>query len=137
MIYADTSALAKLIRRENETDALRDWLAKSSQEVCTNSIGSIELRRAAGRIGPDFSAAASRLLNRIRIVSLSAEAVELAGRIPPVELRTLDSLHLASASLLPDLEALLTYDIRMIEAGRAWGLPLRSPGRHESSPGVG
>lgn len=128
MIYADTSALAKLIRREDETDALRDWLAKSSQDVCTNSIGSIELRRAAGRIGPDFSAAASRLLNRIRIVSLSAEAVELAGRIPPVELRTLDSLHLASASLLPDLEALLTYDIRMIDSGRAWGLPVQSPG---------
>ena len=128
MIYADTSALAKLIRREDETDALRDWLAKSSQEVCTNSIGSIELRRAAGRIGPDFSAAASRLLNRIRIVSLSAEAVELAGRIPQVELRTLDSLHLASASLLPDLEALLTYDIRMIEAGHAWGLSVQSPG---------
>ncbi|MBC7593610.1 MAG: type II toxin-antitoxin system VapC family toxin [Kineosporiaceae bacterium] len=137
MIYADTSALAKLVRREDETDALRDWVAKSSQEVCTNSIGSIELRRAAGRIGPDFSAAASRLLNRIRIVSLSAEAVELAGRIPPVELRTLDSLHLASASLLPDLEALLTYDIRMIEAGQAWGLPLLSPGSHISPRGVG
>lgn len=133
MIYADTSALAKLIRREDETDALRDWLAKSSQDVCTNSIGSIELRRAAGRIGPDFSAAASRLLNRIRIVSLSAEAVELAGRIPPVELLTLDSLHLASASLLPDLEALLTYDIRMIDSGRAWGLPVQSPGNNPSA----
>ena len=128
MIYADTSALAKLIRREDETDALRDWLATSSQNVCSNSIGSVELRRTAGRIGAEFSAAASRLLNRIRILTLSAEAVELAGRIPPVELRTLDSLHLASASLLPDLEALLTYDARMIEAGRAWGLPVLSPG---------
>jgi len=60
---------------------LRDWLAESSQNVCSNSIGSVELRRAAGRIGPEFSAAASRLLNRISIVALSAEAVDLAGAL--------------------------------------------------------
>jgi predicted nucleic acid-binding protein len=40
----------------------------------------------------------------------------------------LDAIHVATASLLgPDLEAVVTYDRRMIEAAQLYGLPVASP----------
>jgi predicted nucleic acid-binding protein len=49
--------------------------------------------------------------------------------VRPPALRTLDAIHVASAAAMEsDLEALVTYDRRMVEAGRLAGLPVASPG---------
>lgn len=53
------------------------------------------------------------LSNRVRIA---------ATTLAPVELRTLDAIHLASAvELGPDLGRLLTYDVRLAAAATAAG----------------
>ena len=43
-------------------------------------------------------------------------------------LRTLDAIHLATALAVgDDLEAIVTYDERMVEAARLLGLPIATP----------
>lgn len=127
MIYADTSALAKLVIAEAETPALRDWISRQDARLVTNSIGVVELRRLAARVSQQALDTATLLLGRIDRVSLTPAALGLAGQVPPPEVRTLDALHIASAAELLELQAVLTYDRRMAEAATAYGLPVESP----------
>ena len=128
-IYFDTSALAKLVVDEAETEALRSWigLRRDSSRV-TNVVGVVELQRLAARIGQAEFGVAVQLLARIDQLDLTPTAVAAAARIPPPAVRTLDALHIASASELADLEAMLTYDVRMISAAQDYGLQVMSAG---------
>lgn len=127
MIYADTSALAKLLIAEAETPALRDWISRQEAPLVTNSVGVVELRRMAARVSQQVLGAATVLLDRIDRLALTPAALALAGDLPPPEVRTLDALHIASAAELRELRALLTYDRRRAEAARHFGLPVESP----------
>lgn len=53
VIYADTSALAKLLIAEAETPALRGWISRQKVRLVTNSVGVVELRRLAARISQE------------------------------------------------------------------------------------
>ena len=127
MIYADTSALAKLLTAETETAALRDWISRQDARLVTNSIGVVELRRLAARVSQQAVGAATVLLGRIDRLALTPAALALAGELPPPEVRALDALHIASAAELVELQVLLTYDRRMAEAATHFGLPVESP----------
>lgn len=128
-IYLDTSALAKLIVAEHESEPLRAWLeARQPAVLITNSIGGVELHRLAARVSQQASAAAVLLLARIDLLSLTPGALATAAHLPPPEVRTLDALHIASAAELSDLEALVTYDHRMRAAALGYGLPVENPG---------
>ncbi|MEO7260861.1 MAG: type II toxin-antitoxin system VapC family toxin [Jatrophihabitantaceae bacterium] len=127
MIYADTSALAKLVIAGAETPALRDWISRQDARLVTNSIGVVELRRLAARVSQQAVDTATLLLGRIDRVGLTPAALALAGQLPPVEVRTLDALHIASAAELVELRAVLTYDRRMADAASSYGLPVESP----------
>ncbi len=127
MIYADTSALAKLMIAEAETPALRRWISEQDAPLVTNSIGVVELRRLAARISQQAVDTATTLLGRIDRLMLTPAALALAGQLPPAEVRTLDALHIASAAELLELRAVLTYDRRMAEAAAGYGLPVESP----------
>ncbi|MEJ7741493.1 MAG: PIN domain-containing protein [Nocardioidaceae bacterium] len=78
MIYADTSALAKLVLTETETPALRSWLARQGSRLVTNSVGVVELQRLAARVSQEAERTAALLLNRIDQVSLTATALWLS-----------------------------------------------------------
>ena len=53
---------------------------------------------------------------------------EAAAVLPPVNLRSLDAIHLAFALALGDeLDAFVTYDARLADAARANGLPVVAP----------
>lgn len=127
MIYADTSALAKLVIAEAETPALREWISKQDARLVTNSIGVVELRRLAARVSQQAVETATALLARIDRVALTPAALALAGQFPPAAVRTLDALHLASAAELLELQVVLTYDRRMAEAATLYGLPVQTP----------
>ena len=127
MIYADTSALAKLLIPETETAALRSWISRQDARLVTNSVGVVELRRLAARVSQQALGAATVLLGRIDRLALTPAALALAGELPPPEVRTLDALHIASAAELLELQVLLTYDRRMAEAATHFGLPVESP----------
>ncbi len=127
MIYADTSALAKLVVAEAETPALRAWLSEQNARLVTNSVGVVELRRLAARVSQQAVDTATLLLGRIDRLSLTPAALALAGQLPPAELRTLDALHLGSAAELADLQVLLSYDHRLADAAADYGLPVVAP----------
>jgi predicted nucleic acid-binding protein len=125
--YLDTSALAKLVRPEEETPALRRWLR--GKRWILSDLHRTELRRAAAQAGGRAPARADRLLSEADVLSLTADVFDEAGRLRPLELRSLDALHLAAAMMLgPDLAGLVAYDERLAAAAAAAGLTVTSPG---------
>lgn len=61
------------------------------------------------------------------VTDRTAILMDLAGRVDPVELRSLDAIHLASAFDLGDeLEAMLTDDDRLAEVAN--GITVVTPG---------
>jgi predicted nucleic acid-binding protein len=131
VIYLDTSAIVKVVVTEPESAALVDWLnGKSDSAWVTSVIGRIEVMRAANRVGHATAAAARRLLESIDTLVLTDAIVTLAESIGPPELRTLDSVHLATAQIYrPNLDAFCVYDRRLFAAADAHQLPVVAPGR--------
>lgn len=130
MIYLDTSAMVKLIVAETESNALRDWLtAHSDENLVTSALGRIELMRTAARselLGATNRA--RRLLDVLDIMPISDDVVTLAERVGSNALRSLDAIHLASASLIArELTAVVAYDRRLLDGCDALGLPNASP----------
>lgn len=130
MIYLDSSALMKLIRAEQETAALSQWLtARSAQPLVTSELGRVEVLRAARRIGGRVLTQAHAVVGDLDLVALDRAVQDAAGEIESPALRTLDALHLASALVLgPALAAFVAYDHRLTEAAGAAGLVVASPG---------
>lgn len=80
------------------------------------------------RVGLDPVGPVDELFGDIAIVELDSVVGESARWLRPVTLRTLDAIHLASAlTLLPELDALVTYDRRLAEAAEMLGLPVVAP----------
>jgi len=127
VIYADTSALAKLVVAEAETPALRHWISQQDARLVTNTVGVVELRRLAARVSQQAVGTATKLLGRIDRLALTPAALALAAQLPPAELRTLDALHLGSAAELLDLQVVLSYDRRLADAAAGYGLPVVAP----------
>ena len=130
--YVDTSALVKLVVHEAESDALERELA-TWRGLATSSITTIELRRAARRARLDRRDVAgedaiSVLLAALAEIPLSAAVRQAAANVEPIQLRTLDAIHLASAVALGDhLAVIITYDDRMASAAAALGLQVAAP----------
>ncbi len=125
--YLDTSAIAKLVRPEAETRALRRWL--SSKAWIVSDLHRTELRRAARRAGGRALARAERLLGESDVLRIDAEVFDRAGRIDPDEMRSLDALHLAAAMTLgADLAGIAAYDKQLLHAASRAGIATASPG---------
>ena len=127
IVYADTSALMKLVRAEDGAAALQGWLAEHRARLVTSAIGGVELRRAAARVSADHMATADALLTQIDILQVESGALDLAARVAPPTLRTLDALHLAAAVMIVDLDAVLCYDDRLAQALSRIGLNVVAP----------
>lgn len=124
--YLDTSALAKLVSREPETDPLRRYLKDST--VVSSVIVRTELLRVGLRLGASHLAVAERVLTGVSTVAVTRERLDRAGRLTPATLRSLDALHLATAlEVREDIDALVAYDQRMLDAAQLHDLPTASP----------
>lgn len=129
-IYFDASALAKLILIEDESNALRSWIEeRRGSSQLTNVIGAVELQRLSAKVGQHALTAAMQLIAGIDLLELTQSALTFAAALSPPEVRTLDALHIASALECADLDAIVTYDLRMAAASAGYGLPVVSPGR--------
>lgn len=126
--YLDTSAAAKLVRREAESSALRRWL-RGKQWIGSDLLRT-ELRRAALRAGGGrASQRAERLLREIDLISFTPDLFDAAAELEPATLRSLDALHLSAArSLGDDLSGIVAYDKALAEAAQAVGLDVAAPG---------
>jgi predicted nucleic acid-binding protein len=126
--YIDTSALVKLVVGEAETVALRSWLEESDRDLVACDLARTELMRSVRRVVPDRALQARSVLDAVTLVDVTAAVFEVAGRLDPVGLRSLDAVHLAAAlDLGDDLEGLVTYDDRLAGAAIANGVPVVAP----------
>ncbi|MGI8677128.1 MAG: type II toxin-antitoxin system VapC family toxin [Jatrophihabitans sp.] len=129
MIYLDSSAVMKLVRAEEETAPLQEWLRTQVEvPVITSEIGRVEVLRAARRVGGETLTEAQAVIGDVDLVPLDQGVQDLACDIGEPLLRTLDAIHLASAVLLRDeLTAFVAYDHRLASAAQAAGLPTTTP----------
>ncbi len=129
MIYLDTSALLKLLYREDETTALLAWLHERGDEpLLTSVVGRLEVFRSVRRLGETDAERVGDLLDGLDLVEMSPRVLLRAETIGEGHLRTLDAIHLASASeVAADLSALVCYDRRLFATGTASGLPMVAP----------
>ena len=126
--YIDTSALVKLVVAEAESAALRSWLMEGDRALVACDLARTELMRAVRRAVPDRVLQARAVLDAVTLVGVSTAGCEEAGRIEPVEVRSLDAVHLAAAlDLGDDLEGLVTYDDRLAEAAASNGVTVVMP----------
>ena len=131
MIYLDSSALMKLVRREDETEALLEWLdLRADQPVVTSELGRVEVLRAARRVGGHVAAEARAVVGDLDLVPLDRAVQDVACDLGDPLLRTRDALHLASALLLGEgLTAFVAYDRRLADAAQVAGLVTATPGQ--------
>lgn len=128
-IYADTSALVKLVINENESSSLAEHLRESNLQLTSSEITEIELLRAVARADPDQIPEALALLEQTVLLPLTSEIRRRAASLKPTLMRSLDAIHLATAlEIQADLDTLVSYDKRMVEASRSAGIETSSPG---------
>jgi predicted nucleic acid-binding protein len=127
LVYLDASALVKLIVEEPESSALRRYLRRRKDRA-SSAIALVEVVRAARRRDTSVVQHAFALLDETDLLDVTASIVSSAGGIGAPALRSLDAIHLASAqALAEDLEALVTYDVRLAQAATQLGFAVASP----------
>lgn len=129
MIYVDTSAAAKLVLSEPESNALAAFLVERiTVPLVSSALLYPELVRAVTRHAPALADRARGLLERIMTVPLARDIVVDAATIGNPLLRTLDALHLATAvTIRSELDVIVTYDKRLGDAASALGLVVAAP----------
>jgi predicted nucleic acid-binding protein len=126
-VYLDSSAIVKLVVRERESSALRRYL-RTRQERVSCALARTEVLRAVRHLGPPAVARARRILRRLDLIRLDDSLLDAAGMLEPRILRSLDAVHLAAALLIvPELDAIVTYDRRQAEGASWLGLHVEAP----------
>ena len=129
LYYADTSAVIKLLVEETDSKAFAAFYdAHSDAEWVSSDLLRIELTRAVARAMPALLPDARELLLAFSCIAIDDDIVEGAITEPDRGLRSLDAIHLATARILaPELDALVTYDDRLLRAATDAGLVTVSP----------
>jgi predicted nucleic acid-binding protein len=125
MIYLDTSvALAHLLAEDRHpADAL--W----TETLVASRLLQYELwtRIHARKLVDSHGDAVRSLLGRVALLELAQPVLDRALEPFPVNVRTLDALHLASADFLRrqgQVVVIASYDERMLEAARQMKFPI-------------
>jgi predicted nucleic acid-binding protein len=127
-LYLDSSAFIKTVVQESETDALRAYLAGERGRCVSSALIRTEAMRAARFQGPETLTRVRDGLRRIDLVAVDDRILDAAGLLDPGVLRSLDAIHIATALALgDDLDAVVTYDGRMIDAASLLGIPTATP----------
>jgi predicted nucleic acid-binding protein len=129
LLYADSSALVKLVIDEPESRALERHLA-DGPALATSRIAVVEVTRATALANPapEVRAASEHLLDSCLLVDVGPALLRDAAGLASRAIRTLDALHLASA-LRVEADQLVAYDQRLLSAARACGIAVVSPGQ--------
>lgn len=125
--YIDTSAAVKLLVDERESETLARELDEAEPDLVACYLLETELRRVVQRIEGLSHQSATLVLDGVDLYEAPPSLFREAGLLPGIGLRTLDALHLAAAVRI-GVDAILTYDARMISAAHDAGLAVVSPG---------
>jgi predicted nucleic acid-binding protein len=124
--YLDSSAFVKLVVPEPESRALRELLRNRVR--VSSMLLRVEVVRAIVRHGQPAVETATRLFGRVELLRVGRALLDHAALVGPSDLRTLDAIHLATATLLGDeLGAMVTYDERLGDAARELHMRVVSP----------
>ncbi len=127
-LYLDSSAFVKLVVEETESAAVRSFLSTRGARRVSSALLRTESLLAARHLGPDALAVVREGLRRVDLIGIDDRILDAAGILEPQVLRTLDAIHLATALAVgDDLEAIVTYDERMLDAARFMGLATATP----------
>jgi uncharacterized protein len=134
LVYADPSALVKLLREESASAPLRAYL--HGADLLCSELALAEVPRAVRRaVASDprlpletLLSRAGELLDALALLPLDRELLSAAGAISEPALRSLDAIHVIAAVELSPLDAFVTYDERQAAAARLAGLRTLSPG---------
>jgi predicted nucleic acid-binding protein len=125
--YVDSSALVKLAVEETESGALRRHLRRRAPLV-SSALARTEVLRALILEGEEGIARGRAVLARIELIRVNDRLLNAAGVVMPADLRSLDAIHLATAlELGSDLRQVVTYDERMIDIAKQFGIKTASP----------
>lgn len=131
MLYLDTSALVKLIRREPESDALADWLdTQAPAPWVSSTLIEAELPRAVRRLDSALLVHVPAIISRVARYDIDEVVRAAAAGYPDSALRSMDAIHLATAHAVfgATLTAFIAYDERLLAAAAALRLPTAAPG---------
>ncbi|MBA3865484.1 MAG: type II toxin-antitoxin system VapC family toxin [Solirubrobacterales bacterium] len=134
VLYADASALVKLIRDEPGSADLRSYL--DGADLVSSELVLTEIPRAVRRAAAqDTDLPLDRLLERagelvdaVALCPLDHVLLGAAGALVEPALRALDAIHIVAAVGLLPIEAFVTYDERQAAAARLAGLRTVAPG---------
>ncbi len=132
-LYLDSSAIVKLVLREDESDALTEYLGSTFS--MTSDLALVEVPRALRRASAgdstivleDLLTEADALLSDMAIVMSVQDLLTAAGGLESPSLRAIDAVHIATALEL-EPEVFVTYDARQAAAARLSGLRTAAPG---------
>lgn len=142
MIYFDTCALVKLVREDEQSAPLGRFIdARPGVRWFASELARAELARTLRRINHDDKGKvldadrlraelefAERLWGTLDLIPVSSRVLSEAAALEQPFLRTLDSVHLATAAAIgAGLSAFVTYDRRLAGAAAEAGLPVRTP----------
>ena len=128
-VYADASALVKLVVEERETAALEEFVNLRTPLIATCALAVVEVLRAVriAGLGGEGASRARRHFDAAVLLDIDRELIEAAIGWTSARIRSLDAIHLASA-LRVGAREMLVYDRRLAEAAEAAGLEVLSPG---------
>ena len=129
VVYADASALVKLIVRERESSSLVEAIPADA-DIVTSVVSIPEIARClrvAGLVEEIDAADVSDVLGGVSLVATDRTIARAAAGIASESLRPLDAIHLATAlAVAPDV--MLVYDRRLGAAAAAAGIRVDAPG---------
>ncbi len=125
-VYAEASALVKLVFPETESRAL-DAALRTEDVVIASEIVAVELYCAVHRRGVSPTTV-EPVLHRLALTPLSEAILARARRPFSRPLRALDAIHLATVlAVRTDVRALCTYDAELAEAAVGEGIQISAP----------
>ncbi len=139
-LYLDTSALLPYYRRERRSDVIEELLRSQPEPVVVGELVRLEFASAVARwvrtqeLREGQAAKVERAFDedvaagRFTVHALRPDHVTLARRwllTRTTALRTLDALHLATASV--EGTTLVTFDVALADAAESLGVPSLRP----------
>lgn len=133
-VYFDSSALLKRTLREAESEALEREVRRHvdmGSDLFSSSLTWVEVTRSLrARLDAEpptvIAALIEETLLSIAESPISTPVIDIARRLGPSTLRSLDAIHLATATLL-GADLICAYDQRMLTAAAELGFSTISP----------
>lgn len=130
LTYADGSALSRYLAVDIESFDWLRWAQEHEDSIVTSPLGISELRRTADRFGPDTRRVAGNLAARLTVVRITDDALTPASMTTSV-LSPFEAIHLGVAVTDDDVDTIATYERRLAQLARMYGLKVVTPGRDD------